>query len=75
MEKNLGLAIYDEYGAMVDKYALLNILSYGWWDDASPSFNIYDYYLLTKEEWVEMLTIFINMSSYADVNQDFLRNR
>ena len=71
--KIFGLAIYDEYGAMVDKYALLNILSYGWWDDASPSFNIYDYYLLTKEEWFEMLTIFINMSSYADVNQDFLR--
>ncbi|MDA9658741.1 hypothetical protein N9T06_00810 [Flavobacteriaceae bacterium] len=71
--KIFGLTTYDTSGTVANKFALLKILSYGWWDVGAPNFDLYDYYLLTKEEWFEMLTIFIDMSSYGDVNQDFLR--
>ena len=71
--KIFGLTTYDTSETLVNKFALLKILSYGWWDVGAPNYNLYSYYLLTKEEWSEILTIFIDMSSYTDVNQDFLR--
>lgn len=70
--KIFGLTTYNDDEEVIDKFAILNILSYGWWDVASPTFDIFDYYLITKDEWSEILTAFLDMSSYADINQELL---
>ena len=72
--KIFGLEVYNDYSNIIDdRFVLLRFLSYGWWDVGSPTYNIKYFHLLTKDEWFDILTIYLSMASDLDVTREFLR--